>query len=68
MMPFRFCINPMLRNASGDQEGARKAGEEILRLMPKATVTALSRQFPYAKSEHQDRLLEALRAAGLPES
>ena len=54
--------------ASGDQEGARKCGDEIVRLMPKATVPALSRQLPYAKPEDQAQLLEGLRAAGLPES
>ena len=66
--PVVHIFNAMLRNASGDQEAARKSGDEIVRLMPKATVTALSRQFPYRKPEHQARLLEGLRAAGLPES
>ena len=66
--PVAHIFNAMLRNASGDQKGARKSGEEIVRLMPKATVTALSRQFPYRRPEHQAQLLEGLRAAGLPES
>ena len=66
--PVAHIFNAMLQNASGDQESTRKCGDEILRLMPKATVTALSRQFPYRKPEHQARLLEGLRAAGLPES
>jgi len=66
--PAAHIYDAMLRNASGDEAGLRKSGEEIMRLMPKATVAGLSRQFPYAKPEHQDRLLEGLRAAGLPES
>ena len=66
--PAAHVYDTMRRNAIGDLEGTRKSGEEILRLMPKATVTALSRQFPYKKPEYQDRLLEGLRAAGLPES
>jgi len=66
--PAAHIYDAMLRNASGDDVGVRKSGKEILRLMPKATVASLSRQFPYAKSEQQDRLLTGLRAAGLPES
>ena len=66
--PAAHVYDAMLRNACGDQEGVRRSGEEIVRLMPGATVTALSRQYPYAKPEHKARLLEGLRAAGLPES
>ena len=66
--PPAHVYDAILRNASGDQESVRRSGEEIIRLMPKATVIGLSRQYPYAKPEHQNRLLEALRAAGLPES
>ena len=66
--PAAHIYDATLRTASGDSEGVRRSGEEILRLMPKATVLGLSRQFPYAKSAHRDSLREALRAAGLPES
>ena len=66
--PAAHIYDAMLRNASGDKEGVRRSGEEILRLMPKATVAGLSRRFPYAKPEQQARLLDGLRAAGLPES
>jgi len=66
--PAAHVYDAMLRNACGDPEGVRKSGEEIVRLMPKATVAGLSRQFPYAMPEHKARLLEGLRAAGLPES
>ena len=66
--PIAHVYDAMLRNACGDLAGVRKSGEEILRLMPKATVTALSRQLPYREPEHRARLLESLRAAGLPES
>ena len=66
--PAAHVYDTMLRNACGELEGVRKSGEEIVRLMPNATVTALSRQYPYKKPEHQARLVEGLRAAGLPES
>ena len=66
--PIAHVYNAMLQHARGDLEGVRRSGEEIARLMPKATVTSLNRHLPYNKPEHQDRLLEALRAAGLPES
>jgi len=66
--PIVHVYDAMLRNACGDPEGVRRSGEEIIRLMPNATVTALSRQLPYAKAEDREQLIEGLRAAGLPES
>ena len=53
--------------AAGDDEGARRAGIEILKRMPRVTASGLSHQFPFAKPEHQARIVDGLRLAGLPE-
>ncbi len=65
--PVSYMFLAAVKAASGDEAGARKAGAEILRLMPAATATALGRQFPYARPEHLARMVDGLRTAGLPE-
>ena len=65
--PVSYIYLAAVRAAVGDEEGARRAGAEILKRMPGATASALSHQFPYAKPEYLARLLDGLRKAGLPE-
>ncbi len=65
--PVTYIFLAAVRAAAGDEEGARRAGAEILKRMPGATASALSHQFPYAKPEHLARMVDGLRTAGLPE-
>ncbi|MXN66558.1 adenylate/guanylate cyclase domain-containing protein [Stappia sp. GBMRC 2046] len=65
--------NPSLRrqlavslHMLGDEEAARNALAEYLKLMPNATV-ADARHIPSKNLEHLERFLDALRALGLPE-
>jgi len=65
--PVSYIFLAAVLAAAGDEEGARKAGVEILKRIPGATASALSHQFPYAKPEHLVRMVDGLRTAGLPE-
>ena len=65
--PVSYMFLAAVRAAAGDEAGARKAGVEILKRMPNATASALGQQFPYAKPEHMERMVNGLRLAGLPE-
>jgi predicted Zn-dependent protease len=64
--PVSYMFLAAVRAAAGDEVGARKAGVEILKRIPKTTATALSKQFPYAEPEHMDRMVRGLRLGGLP--
>jgi predicted Zn-dependent protease len=65
--PVSYMFLAAVRAAKGDEVGAREAGAEILKRMPKATASALGRQFPYAKPEYAERMVNGLRLAGLPD-
>ena len=65
--PVSYIFLAAVRAAAGDEEGARRAGANILKRMPGATASALSHQFPCAKPEHLARMVDGLRTAGLPE-
>ena len=56
-----------IETEAADDEGARRAGVEILKRMPGVTASGLSHQFPFAKPEHQARIVDGLHLARLPE-
>ena len=61
--PVSYMFLAAVRAAAGDEAGARLAGAEILKRMPAATASALGQQFPYAKPEHSERMVNGLRLA-----
>jgi predicted Zn-dependent protease len=65
--PVSYIYLAVVLAAAGDDEGARKSGAEILKRMPEATASNLNQQLPHAKPEHLARMVDGLRAAGLPE-
>jgi TolB-like protein/Tfp pilus assembly protein PilF len=52
---------------SGDEEGARSVGKELLAIDPGFRVSTFIEWYPLRRSEDLDRLREGLRAAGLPD-
>ena len=52
-------------SACGKEEEARKAAKELLRISPNFSVESFAKRLPQNKQEDKDRIVEALRMAGL---
>ncbi|TFH29263.1 MAG: tetratricopeptide repeat protein [Deltaproteobacteria bacterium] len=52
-------------SACGKEEEARKAAKELLRISPNFSVESFAKKLPQNKQEDKDRIVEALRKAGL---
>ena len=65
--PMNYIFMAAAKTAQGKLEEAREAGSTLLNLIPAATVSALNRQMPYARDENRRKVVEGLRAAGLPD-
>jgi len=52
---------------AGRQEEASVAAEEVLRLNPKFSLVHWGKTLPYKNQADRERLIGALRKAGLPE-
>jgi adenylate cyclase len=51
----------------GQEEEARAAAAEVLRINPRFTLKAYAAHIPYISKEYTERKLTAFRKAGLPE-
>jgi len=56
----------LVHQLTGDELKAREAAAEVMRLKPKLTVSMLAKG-PATKNVDRERMLEALRKAGIPE-
>ncbi len=65
--PMNYIFLSAVKTAQGKLKEAEEAGLRLLELIPVATVSTLSSQLPYAKEEHRQKVVEGLKAAGLPD-
>ena len=52
---------------SGEENNAKKAVKELLKLFPDFSIEYVKKTSPYKKQDQLDRVIEAFRKAGLPE-
>jgi len=52
-------------SACGKEKEARKTGKELLRINPKFSAESFAKRIPYKNPKDKDRIVEALRKAGL---
>ena len=65
--PMNYIFMAAAKTAQGKLDEARQAGDTLLSLIPAATVSALNMQLPYAKNANRQKVVEGLKAAGLPD-
>lgn len=65
--PMNYIFMAAAKTAQGKLDEAREAGITLLDLIPAATVSALNMQMPYALEENRRKVVEGLKAAGLPD-
>ena len=63
---FAYMGLALVHQLTGDELKAREAAAEVMRLKPKLTVSMLAKG-PATKNVDRERMLEALRKAGIPE-
>jgi adenylate cyclase len=66
--PYGHLFAAAAYSMAGRDEEARDAADEVLRLNPKFSLEKWGKSLKYKNQEDQDRLMSALRRAGLPET
>ena len=65
--PFPYMMLAPAYILSGDEQKAQAAAEKLLELNPKFSVIRYEKRSPIRKKEDLDRIVAAMRKAGLPE-